>query len=289
MKKEPNLFAHRYIEVGGLSLPNKVAFEKLSYSIRPLGSFSRPYEGMEHLRAYSIDVLSGKRNRQAFYPTRTGSATLVSYRHRRFALFTRHQFRIIAGNNDLKEAIESLVIYIADDKETSNLPIEDLLFTEQESDDDLNDLVVAVIHDRVWVKRHYSFFFPIGIADNLPAATDLIAAGFTYRPGYNPISHALGVSDITAIAGKLNGYLRRQRDMVGHMHYEGDRGSLDGISGGGVYALTATRESFVLTFAGIVIRGGNGHIYFLNNARIVRILEDYLNGCELLGNLPSMD
>jgi hypothetical protein len=50
---------------------------------------------------------------------------------------------------------------------------------------------------------------------------------------------------------------------------------LDGMSGAPVYSIDGSPRNYVVNFRGTIVRGGNGHLHYMDAAVICRILEKF--------------
>lgn len=283
-----NFYRHRYIKIGSLHLPAPVAFEKLSFCVRPIGAFEKTLDGQMEFGIQVSELNVDTReieNEFSVFPRRIGSTVLLEYRGAYFAIFTQHQFDQISESKNLKDSIEQLWIFVEYPEGTSNLPVETALIASQESDDDLNDIVVAVISRNFLTEQQRTLFFPVALQENIPTKTNVIAAGYRYDAKFDTLKHALSLHDITCFSGELEGYSQNQKSMFGVLKCKADGNSFDGMSGGGVFSVELNDETFKLSFVGMIIRGGGEYIYFLNNQRIIGILQDYTDGKSIFGDI----
>ncbi|KZL26629.1 hypothetical protein PsWM33_01241 [Pseudovibrio sp. WM33] len=274
--------------MGELHLPNRVAFEKLSWSIRPIGSMEStdPEFGKYGLKAQSLIPETRAIDKEfVTFPRRVGSCVLLEYSGKYFAAFTRHQYSQLSNDLDLSQSINNLCIYVDYEGGTTNIPICDLLLPTHKTEDDLNDIAIAVVHPHFHSHKHQSYFFPVAEKRKLPMGTLGIAVGYRYDAPFDTTKYSLSLHDVTAFPGEIVAYSDNQRSMLGTFKYEHDGNPLDGMSGGGVFTSELGKDSLILSFAGLIVRGGNGWIYFLSNERIVGILDDYVKGKPVYGDI----
>lgn len=244
MRKEldlsSRLFQHRYVKVGDVYLPNTTAFEKLSQSIRPFGIFDQQPTEYEEFFRHFVRIEGQQFRAGEKFPgvlTRLGSATLLTYKGRYFCIFTRHQLEIAFGANGASDMHKRIFIGMDYDGGTSGLAVQGLLMALQKSDDDLNDIVIAVIFDYFYRPEQRARFFPVQYHSKLPIGTNVIAAGYRYNAKHDITQHALSVYDTTCVSGVISEYHANQKDMYCTLRYENEVRDFDGMSGGAVYAI----------------------------------------------------
>lgn len=214
-----------------------------------------------------------------------GTCTLLKYRDRHFAVFTRHQIAQIAGETlELFEIrMDGLHVLMDDGRDGYNLPFNALLFSFDHQDDaDEDDFVVVVIESQMLRPFMLECFFPIVRHSVGNIGDRALASGYPMHL-QELLMHTDG--NRTRKAAKIGFLTQRSSGSQGVFEYENDGESVDGMSGGPVYVVRPSTdaiggEQFEVFIDGIIQRGGNGYLRYLTIERILDKIDERVFSAE---------
>ena len=202
-----------------------------------------------------------------------GSCSLINYRDRYFALFTRHQIASVGEETRDQFAARMSLIYVLmdDGRDSTNLPISAILSPGVLSHDpDCMDFVIALVERSMITPFMIDQFFPVDERYFGSVGSFALAAGFPSAD--QKILMEIGGLH-TPIACKSGRIQRREVGATGTMNYPVDELPMDGFSGGAVITVGRNANDdaasqFISHFNGLIQRAGNGFVHFLTTERI---------------------
>lgn len=196
-----------------------------------------------------------------------GSATAVRWHDKYFLLWCRHQTKDYAPD-DVTIPIEDGKILVSGSR---------LLFVSTDSssiDEDFNDLQAMEFAPENYQSPNLeSAFFPIQESDAWNGNSDTQFYLFGYPTEYRSVDYEIPHVHLKQVVTTGN-YIGASH--ARHVHRIKITGktpfSQDGLSGGPIYHIARDRNSYFVGLAGIMIRGGNQHVYFIDVRFILSLL-----------------
>jgi hypothetical protein len=168
--------------------------------------------------------------------------------------------------------LDGLFVYIDDGKDLSNLPIDRILFgTDSATTLDSDDIIVACVHEPMLSQHKKALFFPH--IDGRPSEVgDLVlCVGYpTAQQQVLPTDDGLRLR-IDCLSGRVVECGDCDSGITAKVRYENPVSVIDGMSGGGVFSVRL-RDSFEVSFTGLIQRGGLGSLRFLHARRILEVI-----------------
>lgn len=203
-----------------------------------------------------------------------GSCTLISYRRKAFVVATRHQ--VLLPDQDPSSPTFDALRFVSDDGEhMTNILVDECHFEEANPGEEYHELLFFSVQ-QTWLQssRDRPYFIPVeGFYDGPRRASlvyghPLSRTRFAYEPYHTHIAKA--VTDVT-----LDVDFRSHAEHMRLYRYGSSDYEVNGFSGGAVYSLVED-SGFSMVLDGIVVRGGNGHLYIVDSDYLVRAFESFV-------------
>jgi hypothetical protein len=244
--------------------------------IRPL-CFGAP--GDEHYGLSMLEFEAGSsrlrwRNMQLGLQ---GSCTLILYKSRYFALFTRHQIAALPNESleELRTRMELLFVLMDNGRDSTNLPINHVILNGiVENDED--DVVIAVVEEAMITAFMRAQFFPVKRTFNGRVSDQAICAGFPSR--FQRVLMKKG--GLSVVPDSKTGVVsRRSSRSTGTVEYKDDGLPMDGMSGGAVFLFRLNPNPklgaiFIGFIDGIIQRAGSGYLHYLTMERVLDKIDE---------------
>lgn len=247
-----NLAADTAIKIGHIYVPYGALEEALASSVRPL--------------------IFGDEDGTGYYSKR-GTCTLLNWRGGLFGFFTRHQ---LEGKVDLDRQSPENIRIPMNNLGEANFPLK-TLFNASKTDqaEEIEDICgVEIAIDEIAGPHQKGFASAEPDQDRALPAQLYICAGCPTREGeIDYETPRINIETLTLPALQDQNFttnvawLKRLtlKNNVPEVPY-------DGMSGGAVFALRGNLRSFACTFEGIIVRGSNGFLHYIDAAFVRSLL-----------------
>jgi len=209
---------------------------------------------------------------------RSGSATLISFKGKKFVVTTRHQFELEPGAQLSDDILNT--IRIGTGSETlSNIPVDSCIFETSNLDEEYHDIIVFCVSEG-WKDAFADapYFFPLsGFSQSvrrlsffvgypsLSGVMDSYLEGFGGDGGSIDIKRCIGDCTLANSVVRTPRYFRTY-------NLNKDLETADGLSGGAVFSLIGEIGDYEIMFDGIIVRGGRNHIHIVDADFLVSML-----------------
>lgn len=196
-----------------------------------------------------------------------GSATAVRFAERCFLLWCRHQTKDYAPNNVTIpiEGGKTLVsgsryLFVSEDEGNESEEFKDLCAVEfVVKDYESPNLEVA--------------FFPLIESDAWQGNADAQFYLFGFPTELRVVDYDLPHVHVCQIVTSANYFGKSQAQYLHLLKITGKKSfGQDGLSGGPVYHIARGKDGFRIGLAGIIVRGGNHYVHFLDSRFILSLL-----------------
>lgn len=255
--------AVRIAKINGILYKDVALFDTLQRSVRLLsGAIPNP----------EINAYDG-------YFGATGSATIVRYRGRHYAICTRHQVRLKHGVPPPASLLESLVVTSVREanpttgrNQMGHIPFDRCHYDDEAGDEEYGDLLfLEALETYEGIGFDRPHFFEIAAPRGV--VLDMVAIGnpsagnnVHYEPTIlNIFSKALYCEEDAGFTSSAS-HLKRYS-------YSDDLPIVDGLSGGAVFSFRRLRGATRTYLEAIIVRGGNGSLYGISIEYLLRMLE----------------
>jgi hypothetical protein len=196
-----------------------------------------------------------------------GSATAVRFADRCFLLWCRHQTRDYAPN-DVTIPIEggtilvsgSRLLFVNEDQGSANEEFKDLcameFVVENYKSPNLESAFFPLREDDAWKGNADANFYLFGFP------TELRSVDYQL-----PHVHVQQVVTSAEYNGGSHARYLHSLKITGKKSF-----AQDGLSGGPVYQIAKDRDGFHIGLAGIMVRGGNHHVHFIDVRFVLSLL-----------------
>lgn len=197
-----------------------------------------------------------------------GSATAIRLADRCFLVWCRHQTKDYAPN-DVTIAIEggktlvsgSRFLFVNEDQTSMDEDFKDLcameFVTEDYKSPNLEAAFLPLVEDDVWQGDVHAQFYLFGFP------TELRLVDYEL-----PHLHVRQVVTSAEYFGQSRAQHLHVLKVTGRKSF-----GQDGLSGGPVYHIARGKDGYYVGLAGIMMRGGNGHVYYVDARFVLSLLK----------------
>lgn len=229
-----------------------------------------PHRTLPSVLARSTRPLLFENDDPTYIYTKRGSCTLLAFQQEYFVVFAEHQQR-----GYTPDAIRIVQGFTGG----PTLAVDTFVVVNPCGGEEIEDLRALRISRGHHEQRDLSDFFPLSEQQLPPiqSAVMLIATGTPTDAStiaYEPAHVTVGTVSIGCIYEEASTSVAGLHTVrINPSHSEAFRLHVDGMSGAPIFSIDGHPGAYVVNFRGTILRGGNGHLRYMDSALICRMFQ----------------